>query len=82
MIDVLARTQLLDDAYYLARGNYLATGYILAFNITSYLCNELNYAPWSATLYNLNYIERMLTFTEYNTKMKVSIVPCFRLQET
>ncbi|XP_033214179.1 aminopeptidase N-like isoform X2 [Belonocnema kinseyi] len=59
----LNRAQLLDDSWNLARAGHLS--YEIAFDIMSYLNNEINYFPWYAAIRSLNYLKNQLIFTSH-----------------
>ena len=49
--DEVTRTQIIDDAFSLARAGQL--GYDVAFNTTSYLAQEKEFVPWKAVFRNV-----------------------------
>ncbi|XP_023293113.2 aminopeptidase N [Lucilia cuprina] len=51
------RAQLIDDAMNLARGGYLS--YEIALNLTRYLINEDDHAPWKAAVNAFQFIDSM-----------------------
>lgn len=70
------RAQLIDDSLNLARANYIP--YTLAFNLTNYLENEIDYIPWKSALYCFDYIRAMLDTSENkNYNFEVCILLLF-----
>ncbi|XP_062439841.1 aminopeptidase N [Rhea pennata] len=61
-IPVINRAQIIDDAFNLARAEYLSV--TVALNTTRFLSKETAYMPWQAALNNLAYLELMFDRTE------------------
>ena len=70
-ISVLNRAQLLDDCMNIARVGALS--YKVAFEVTRYLRNEREYAPWKAALGAFNYLDRMLYSTPAKEELRVCV---------
>jgi len=68
-ISVHNRAQLIDDCMNIARVG--AVSYKVAFEVTRYLRNEREYAPWKAALEGLNYLDRMLYSTPAKEELRV-----------
>ena len=60
-LSITDRSNLLDDAFNLARAGHL--GYDVALDMTSYLEKETEYLPWKSSARALSYISNMLEFT-------------------
>ncbi|XP_062860671.1 alanyl (membrane) aminopeptidase-like b [Trichomycterus rosablanca] len=58
----ISRGQLIDDAFNLARANYINV--TLALNTTKYLIKETEYVPWEFALLNLKYFTYMFDRSE------------------
>lgn len=52
------RAQLIDDAFNLARANYIT--YFIPFHLSQYLKDELSYVPWMAFFRNIEFLESMI----------------------
>ncbi|KAF3426308.1 hypothetical protein E2986_02437 [Frieseomelitta varia] len=55
------RAALIDDAFNLARAGYI--DYSIAFNLSKYLVQEIDYEPWVAAVNNLKFLNNMLSGT-------------------
>ncbi|NXN15882.1 AMPN Aminopeptidase, partial [Indicator maculatus] len=62
VIPVINRAQIIDDAFNLARANYVNV--TLALNTTRFLNQETEYMPWAAALNNLQYFQLMFDRSE------------------
>ncbi|XP_054243768.1 aminopeptidase N [Indicator indicator] len=62
VIPVINRAQIIDDAFNLARANYVNV--TLALNTTRFLSQETEYIPWAAALNNLQYFQLMFDRSE------------------
>ncbi|KFV64942.1 Aminopeptidase N, partial [Dryobates pubescens] len=62
VIPVINRAQIIDDAFNLARANYVDV--TLALNTTRFLSRETEYMPWEAALNNLQYFQLMFDRSE------------------
>ena len=73
------RAQIIDDSFNLARAGHL--NYSIAFSLTKYLTQELDFIPWSSAINALDYINTMLEncTTGSNTVFQVTIVIFRRL---
>lgn len=60
-LSIADRSNLLDDAFNLARAGHL--GYDIALDMTLYLEKEKEYLPWESSASDLSYISDMLEFT-------------------
>ena len=69
-IAVLNRAQILDDCMNIARAGSLS--YKVALELTRYLRNEREYAPWKSALEAFNYLDRMLYSTPAKDDFRVS----------
>ena len=69
-ITVLNRAQILDDCMNIARTGGLS--YKVAFEVTRYLRNERDYAPWKSALEAFYYLDRMLYSTPAKEEFRVS----------
>lgn len=58
---VINRAQLIDDAFNLARADYLS--YSILFNLTRYLRNESEYIPWKSAANGIKFLDAMLCRT-------------------
>ncbi|KAI1904518.1 hypothetical protein AGOR_G00006470 [Albula goreensis] len=67
-IPILNRGQLIDDAFNLARAQYVNV--TLALNTTKYLSNDMEYIPWESALRNLEYFILMFDRSEVFGPMK------------
>ncbi|XP_064013910.1 aminopeptidase N [Pogoniulus pusillus] len=61
-IPVINRAQIIDDAFNLARANYVNV--TLALRTTRFLSQEVEYMPWAAALNNLQYFQLMFDRSE------------------
>ncbi|XP_050759431.1 aminopeptidase N [Gymnogyps californianus] len=61
-IPVINRAQIIDDAFNLARANYVNV--TLALRTTRFLSQETQYVPWEAALNNLHYFQLMFDRSE------------------
>ncbi|KAG9340759.1 hypothetical protein JZ751_020351, partial [Albula glossodonta] len=68
VIPILNRGQLIDDAFNLARAQYVNV--TLALNTTKYLSNDMEYVPWESALRNLEYFILMFDRSEVFGPMK------------
>uniref|UniRef100_A0A672QLT0 Aminopeptidase n=1 Tax=Sinocyclocheilus grahami TaxID=75366 RepID=A0A672QLT0_SINGR len=62
VIPVVNRTQILDDAFNLARASII--NITLALRTTKYLLHEQEYIPWEAALHDLNYFFQLFDRSE------------------
>ncbi|KAM9270464.1 aminopeptidase N [Cariama cristata] len=62
VIPVINRAQIIDDAFNLARAEYIDV--TLALNTTRFLGQETAYMPWQAALNNLHYFQLMFDRSE------------------
>ncbi|XP_069686792.1 aminopeptidase N-like isoform X2 [Periplaneta americana] len=70
---VLTRTQLLNDALYLARAGKL--DYDVALNVTRYLATrEEHYVPWRAALQNFDFLNTVLRETTVYGKFQMYMI--------
>lgn len=53
------RASLVDDAFNLAKGGYI--DYSIAFHLSNYLAQEVDYEPWLAAVNNFKFLNRMLS---------------------
>lgn len=67
------RAQILDDSLDIARAGLL--DYHIALNVTRYLINEADYAPWDAALSGFSFMDGMLRRTAAYGLWKVRINP-------
>lgn len=70
VIDVVNRAQLIDDAFELAKHNFL--NYVVVLNLTKYLARETEYAPWSTAIRRLVELEILLSNTAVRGAFVVS----------
>ncbi|KAK0044047.1 aminopeptidase N [Biomphalaria pfeifferi] len=59
VIPVINRAQIINDAWNLAKGNYLSLN--IAFSTLDYLDKETSYQPWHAVRRELTYMDQMLS---------------------
>ncbi|MBN3310819.1 AMPN Aminopeptidase, partial [Amia calva] len=69
VIPIINRAQLIDDAFNLARANYVNT--TLALDTTRFLFNDTEYIPWQSALNNLDYFYLMFDRSEVYGPMQV-----------
>lgn len=60
-ISVINRAQMIDDSFNLARAGLL--DYSIAFNVTRYLQQELEYIPWRSAATGFKFLDAMLCRT-------------------
>ncbi|CAF3546049.1 unnamed protein product [Rotaria sp. Silwood1] len=65
-IPVVSRAQLIDDSFSLTRSGDLNV--IIPLELSTYLCNEINYIPFSAFSTNLQYLTVMFGQNESNVE--------------
>jgi aminopeptidase N len=68
-ISALSRSQLLDDSLNIARTGSLP--YSIAFELSSYLRAERDFAPWFSALTAFTYLDRMLYRTASKDQLRV-----------
>lgn len=64
----LNRAQLIDDAWNLARAGHL--DYEIPFELTNYLENETEYAPWYSAIRGLRFLKNQLINTQHYDNFK------------
>ncbi|NXS50831.1 AMPN Aminopeptidase, partial [Balaeniceps rex] len=78
-IPVINRAQIIDDAFNLARAEYVSV--TLALNTTRFLSQETEYMPWEAALNNLHYFKLMFDRSEVfgvmSKYMRKQVTPLF-----
>lgn len=70
LIHVINRAQLIDDAFNLAKWNYIP--FEIPLNLSKYLTRETHYLPIATFLNNMNSIKSALTFTDIYKDFQVS----------
>ncbi|NXA58586.1 AMPN Aminopeptidase, partial [Mohoua ochrocephala] len=79
VLPVINRAQIIDDAFSLARAQYVNV--TLALNTTRFLSRERAYIPWQAALNNLQYFKLMFdrseVFGPMSRYMKKQVTPLF-----
>ena len=65
------RAALIDDAFNLARAGYV--DYPIAFNLSKYLAQEIDYEPWVAAVNNFKFLNNMLSGTSVQRAFQVSV---------
>ncbi len=65
---VVSRAQLIDDSFNLARSGHL--NITIPFSLSTYLCNEINYIPFSAFLTNIQHSTTMFGQNENSIEYK------------
>ncbi|KAG2470641.1 AMPN Aminopeptidase, partial [Polypterus senegalus] len=80
VIPVINRAQIIDDAFNLARANYIQS--TDALDMTKYLRNEVEFMPWESAIDNLGYYILMFDRTEVNGPMQAylrnQVTPLYR----
>jgi hypothetical protein len=71
----VARSNLLDDAFNLARADQLH--YNVTLGLTKYLVNEQDFAPWATVGNNIKYISSMLYWSSHYGEWRVRIIYLF-----
>lgn len=69
-IPELNRAQLIDDAFELARANYL--NYSVAFDLLAYIAEEESLSPWMTALNKINYVLRRVGYAS-TLGLKISV---------